>query len=99
MVCKVSSSTNTTLRCRVPRIMATSAKRAAAKKVLQKATKSAISRDRKRKIVLKEYESLRSLIPSVSSKTNKSVSLLEVVNEAIDYIKQLEKQVLFGTNM
>jgi hypothetical protein len=64
----------------------------AAKKVLQKATKSAISRDRKRKMVTREFESLRNLIPTLSSSSDP----LAVVLEAIGYIQRLEKQVLLG---
>ena len=63
---------------------ASSAKRAA-KKVLQKATKSALGRECKRKMVLREFQSLKSLIPSVSA-ASKAVSPLEVVLEAIEDI-------------
>merc|ERR1712027_73563 len=75
-----------------------SAKRAAkkaAKKVLQKATKSALGRECKRKMVLREFQSLKSLIPSVSA-ASKAVSPLEVVLEAIEYIQQLERQVVLS---
>merc|ERR1712117_611400 len=71
-----------------------SAKRAA-KKVLQKATKSALGRECKRKMVLREFQSLKSLIPSVSA-ASKAVSPLEVVLEAIEYIQQLERQVVLS---
>ena len=71
-----------------------SAKRAA-KKVLQKATRSAISKECKRKMVLREFASLKSLIPSVSA-ASKAVSPLEVVLEAIEYIQQLERQVVLA---
>ena len=72
-----------------------SSTRRAAKKVLQKATKSALSKECKRKMVLREYNSLKSLIPSVSS-TSRPVSPLEVVLEAIQYIQRLERQVVLS---
>ena len=71
-----------------------SASKRAAKKVLQKATKSAISRECKRKMVLREFKSLKSLVPSVSAAP--AASPLQVVLEAIEYIQQLERQVILS---
>ena len=80
----------------VTKVRSTSSAKRAAKKVLQKATKSAIGKECKRKMVLREFQSLKSLIPSVSAASSRSVSPLEVVLEAIQYIQQLEKQVVLS---
>ena len=88
-VSTASSSSSSPAKAR-----SSSAKRAA-KKVLQKATKSALGRECKRKMVLREFQSLKSLIPSVSA-ASKAVSPLEVVLEAIEYIQQLERQVVLS---
>ena len=94
MVCKVITSIRTPVAS--PAKRRSSSTNRAAKKVLQKATKSAISKDMKRRMVHREFESLRSLIPSVATPKSIDVSPLEVVLKAIDYIQQLEKQVLLG---
>ena len=88
------SSANAASASSPAKARSSSAKRAA-KKVLQKATKSAIGKECKRKMVLREFQSLKSLIPSVSA-ASRAVSPLEVVLEAIEYIQQLEKQVVLS---
>merc|ERR1711971_1464491 len=80
----------------VTKVRSTSSAKRAAKKVLQKTTKSAIGKECRRKMVLREFQSLKSLIPSVSAAPSRAVSPLEVVLEAIQYIQQLEKQVVLS---
>ena len=65
-------------------------------KTVKKASNSPCKKDKKRAMVLKEFQALKQLLPE---EKDEDMSALDVVLQAISYIRSLEKRLAVDPNV